>query len=384
VHHRFALDRYTDKPIRKKDDARTEVERLRTAIRANEFPATKTPVPSDAGALTFDQFTEKWRERARAEVIDTQKVNDAGICKRLGALTLAAGQQLGDTPIGAITEDDLETAFRQLNNLAGATWNKYRQTVFHLQKWGRRKGYLARPWLTEDTEIARKKGARRDRRLVPDVLDDKGRVKEPGEERRLLAGASAWLQRLIIAALETCCRRGELLSLQWRDVDLQRGKFRVRAENAKDSESRDIPILPRLRSVLDLIKNDPAGEPHKPEAYVFGDAVGGHIANPKKSWLKCCAEAGVKGLHFHDLRHEAASRLGEAGWPLHHVQAMLGHADAKTTSIYLNVTFDGLADSARRFSTSAVPLHELAPGEVSSLALVSNGRAKSADKLHVN
>ena len=61
--------------------------------------------------------------------------------------------------------------------------------------------------------LPRKKGGKRARRLVPDVVDDQGRVTQPGEERRLLAVSSPWLQRPIIAALETCCRRGELLSL---------------------------------------------------------------------------------------------------------------------------------------------------------------------------
>ena len=54
-------------------------------------------------------------------------------------------------------------------------------------------------------------------------------------------------------------------------------------------------------------------------------------------------------LHFHDLRHEAGSRLLEAGWPLHHVAEMLGHANVSQTSTYLNATKVGLQESMRRF-----------------------------------
>ena len=54
------------------------------------------------------------------------------------------------------------------------------------------------------------------------------------------------------------------------------------------------------------------------------------------------------GLRFHDLRHEAGSRLLEAGWPVHHVQHMLGHANLSQTSTYLNATRIGLRDSMRR------------------------------------
>ncbi|MBE3064034.1 MAG: tyrosine-type recombinase/integrase [Spirochaetes bacterium] len=47
-------------------------------------------------------------------------------------------------------------------------------------------------------------------------------------------------------------------------------------------------------------------------------------------------------LHFHDLRHEAGSRLLEAGWPLHYVQHMLGHANIAQTGTYLNATLQGM------------------------------------------
>ena len=53
-------------------------------------------------------------------------------------------------------------------------------------------------------------------------------------------------------------------------------------------------------------------------------------------------------LHCHDLRHEAGSRWAEAGWPLHHIQQTLGHADLKQTSTYLNATVQGIEESMRK------------------------------------
>jgi integrase len=85
---------------------------------------------------------------------------------------------------------------------------------------------------------------------------------------------------------------------------------------------------------------------------VFGDALGLKVEATKKAWQTAVLKAhgyepewvaGGKlspasrptlkriNLHFHDLRHEARSRLIEAGWPVHHVQEMLGHADLKQT-----------------------------------------------------
>ena len=126
-------------------------------------------------------------------------------------------------------------------------------------RWATRKGYLARNPITEDSALKRAKIAQRNRRLVADVLDKDGKLEEWGEERRLVAAAGPRLQNLIIAALETACRRGELLSLQWGDVNLERGELTIRAENAKDGDSRVLPISARLAAVLKMAKTDPAG-----------------------------------------------------------------------------------------------------------------------------
>ena len=188
--------------------------------------------------------------------------------------------------------------------------------------------------------------AKRDRRLLPD------------EEHWLLAKAGPRLYRLIVAALETGCRLGELLLLQWQDVDLKRDEIRVRAANAKHRKVRHIPIVTTLRAVLDMARCDPAGQPFGPDAYVFGDEVGRRLKSQKKAWESAVLRAHghaptwVKSglspesrrvyrtidLHFHDLRHEAGSRWLEKGVPLHHVKELLGHASISTTDTYLNAS----------------------------------------------
>ena len=162
-------------------------------------------------------------------------------------------------------------------------------------------------------------------------------------------------------------RRGELLALTWRDVDLPSRQLTIRAETAKDDEERRLPISDRLAGVLEMAKTDPAGKDYKPTACVFGE-VGQPMAFPKKAWETCVLKAhgqtpawqqgGLSAasraqlrtinLHWHDLRHEAASRLLELGWPLHHVQQMLGHSSLDQTTTYLNVQAGGLLDSMRK------------------------------------
>jgi integrase len=161
-------------------------------------------------------------------------------------------------------------------------------------------------------------------------------------------------------------------------------ELHVRAEHAKDGEDRLIPITSRLASILEMARHDPAGDRLPDDAHVFGDAIGQPTAKITRMWQTCVLKAhGVKpawdkrphtgtdrpghrrqggrltaacretlkaiDLHFHDLRREAGSRWMEGGMPLHVVQQLLGHADARTTSIYLNATRLGLHECMQRF-----------------------------------
>jgi integrase len=139
----------------------------------------------------------------------------------------------------------------------------------------------------------------------------------------------------------------------------------------KTGRSRLLPMSARLAAVLEMARLDPAGRAYPPRAYVFGE-LGEQRASIKKTWetavLKAHghAPAWVNGalalesraafraidLHFHDLRHEAGSRWLEAGWPLHHIQEMLGHANLSQTSTYLHAAERGLQDSMRRFDAA--------------------------------
>jgi integrase len=364
-HHRFPIDRYAEQPIVTKDDARNEADRLRRLIRAGNFPpASATPAaPTKPSDLTFETFADKWLSNARGQQSDTQQLNERGIVRRFSKIELQPGQLLGQRPIGLFTVDDWEAAFSTLTAFAASTRNKYRQAILTMQEWAVEKGYLTKPWLAgrvlkKGGTIARRKGARRDRRLVPDVLDKDGKITQPGEERRLLDHASPFLQGLIIAAIEGCMRRQEILTLQWRDVDLVRGRMTFRAENVKTRTVLQKPISTRLLAVLKMIEHDPAGNPHKPTTFVFGDAIGVEMSFPKKQWAKALKGAGIEDLEFRDLRHEGACRLADRGWSLPQIQRMLGHQDAKTTSIYLHADILDLEDAMRRLGTQ--PLHDVA------------------------
>ena len=316
--------------------------------------------PVLTNGITLGTFGETYVERVGKPV----SANHQSCFRRLVAFTApGAAITYGARTLGDFTVDDLEVFFAALRaqGFAESTRNKYAQMVKALFRWATKKGYLSRNPAVESDVLTRRKPTQRHRRL------------DPGEEDALLKHAGPHLQRLIIATLETGCRRGELLSLTWRDVNLDRREMTIRAERTKTKSGRVLPISSRFLAVLQMAQTDPTGKEFGPEAFVFGDVIGRQVKTLKRAWGTAVLKAHghtpqwagnhaitaesraafeAVNLHFHDLRHEAGSRLLEAGWPLHNVAHMLGHANISQTSTYLNATRIGLQESMRRLDAS--------------------------------
>ena len=170
------------------------------------------------------------------------------------------------------------------------------------------------------------------------------------EEDRLLQNATPHLRALIVAALETGCRRGELFDLQWQHVNLERRELHLPGEITKTGRPRTIPVSKRLLDELEMRKHAPDGMLHKPAAYVFGNELGERATDIREAWKLTCAAAKVTGLRFHDLRREFGSRLMETPRISPHVvRDWLGHADITTTSRYLATTERTLKDALQQF-----------------------------------
>lgn len=168
--------------------------------------------------------------------------------------------------------------------------------------------------------------------------EPRSRRLQPGESERLLAGAGG-LGDLIVAALETGCRKGELLSMQWSQVRFSpRAELFLPAQKTKTKRDRRVPISSELAKVLTRRRTDPAGHLLAPEAFVFGDEIGRRRHSIKTAWRLTLKRAKIVDLHFHDLRREAGSRWMDAGIPLGTIQRWLGHANISQTSTYLGAS----------------------------------------------
>jgi integrase len=153
------------------------------------------------------------------------------------------------------------------------------------------------------------------------------------EETKLLAACGLvrtyFLRPVIVVALGTGMRRGELLSLEWSQVDLANRTIRI--VNAKsDAGSHTIPMNATVHSLLLELERT------KDSHFVFPSnrKPGTRILDLKTGFHKAVRSAGIPHIRFHDLRHTFATRLVQAGVDIITVQHLLGHAKITMTARY--------------------------------------------------
>ena len=184
----------------------------------------------------------------------------------------------------------------------------------------------ARPALTHLQLIG--PGTERDRRLMGD------------EEARLLAAAPPWLGDVIRFALATALRRGEIAQLRWADLDADRRLALIRDRKNPRHKAGNHQLIPLLKvgahDAWAIAARQPrAGElvfPYSPERISDTFAV-------------VCGVARIEGLHFHDLRHEATSRLFEQGFRIEQVALVTGHRSWSNLKRYTNLKPESLHSS---------------------------------------
>lgn len=161
-------------------------------------------------------------------------------------------------------------------------------------------------------------------------------------------GRRAHLRPIIIAALDTGCRLGELLQMRWRDVDLSASLITIQAFNTKTMRERQVSVTTRFRLELENLW---ARSEKDMDALVFG--VKSVI---RQSFNRVCKDVGLEGVRMHDLRHTHATRLDDLGFSLAKIGGQLGHTVLQTTLRYVNrdknairqvaAALDALNDSA--------------------------------------
>jgi integrase len=169
-----------------------------------------------------------------------------------------------------------------------------------------------------------------EKRLLITCLADLPRTyKRKGKEISVvIKSRRKHLKPLIILAVDTAMRRGELLTLRWSDVDFDNRLIAILAFNTKTAKPRNVGMTQRVYDELsELWKNSPKDL----DGLIFGitDSV-------KKSFSSACSDAGIDDFHFHDLRHTAITRMIQAGLSPMEVMKVSGHTQMATFARYVN------------------------------------------------
>jgi integrase len=159
-----------------------------------------------------------------------------------------------------------------------------------------------------------------------------------------------YLMPLVLVAINTGMRRGELFDLKWSDVDLAKKLITVRGETTKSGHSRHIPLTDEAKSCLDRWKTT-----NSTAELAFPSPVNGRrLNNINSSWAGLIKLAKIKNFRFHDLRHHFASALVMKGVDLNTVRELLGHRDLKTTLCYAHLAPEHKAAAISLLNSRAV------------------------------
>lgn len=143
-----------------------------------------------------------------------------------------------------------------------------------------------------------------------------------------------WIKPVVIFAMETAARRGEILSLTWDCVDLQRGTAKVDGKTG----ARAIPLSPPCVALLRSL-------PRSLDGRVFPVTV----EALKQAYERAVARAGIKDFTFHDLRHDALTRLAKKGLSVLELRAISGHTTANMLQRYVSIDAGELAEKLAAF-----------------------------------
>lgn len=265
-------------------------------------------------------------------------------------------ERLGHVPVGELVDDDVADALDELAQrrgtyfagrdadgkrimkakakpLTGSTVNRYGAALSAVLSWAEKRRLLPRGWVNPLRTVEKRQESRpRDRFLTRDEID------------RLMAACTEqrWpmLRVLVLMALHTGCRRGELQGLRWGDVDLEAGLITL--ARTKNGDARKVPMTKALMAAL---------KPHvgASSALVFASKrVPAAAYNFEAQWKAALRAAGIRGFVFHGLRHSAASHLVMGGASLHEVGQVLGHRTASMSARYSHLATEHKAKLVQR------------------------------------
>ena len=313
--------------------------RRRTALIIARVKAGEAPVPEPLAARLADgptvaELAARYLEehvavRCKPKTAKTAcTVVNRHIVPALGKLPLAA---VGRKQVTALHHELCETP--SMANMVIATLSQ----IFNMAEgWG-----LAPTSGNPCRFVVKYKERKRERFLTEAEFDRLGRVLS---DAKTDGGASAPAVAAIRLLMLTGCRRNEILTLRWEEVDLEAHELRL---GDGKTGARTVPLSPSAVKVF-------AGLPRVPgNPWVIpGQKPGTHMCDIAGAWETLRARAGLEDVRIHDLRHSFASRALALGESLPMIGKLLGHTQVETTARYAHLARDSVHESAARIADS--------------------------------
>jgi len=305
---------HLSKTFNRKTDAKKWIEETKTAIRGGNAPS------SEAQRTTLKEALERYLREVTPKKKGARREQD-----RVGAWIR---HSLALRFLSQLRGADFAT-YRDQRRAEGRAENTIRIELAMISKLYK---IAAKDWGMEGLRnpiqsVTMPAGSnKRERRLTPD------------EETALLGQlrkTGAYMSPLASLAIETAMRQGELLALTWEDVDLLRRVAHLK--DTKNSEPRDVPLSTRAIEILKAIPRPLASA--APLFPISQDEV-------IRTFRKACTDANIENLKFHDLRHEATSRICDR-LPMHEAMRVTGH---KTPAMLMRYYHPKAEDLARKLA----------------------------------
>ena len=304
------------------------IDRIKTGL--EPLPALSEP---DAGPTVADLADRFMRAHVAVNCKPSTAVRYRGLLKN------SILPVLGSMPIGAVDRGhvaDLHYSLRQRPSTANRAIDILGKMFSLAEVWG-----LHPPGKSPCGSVRKYKERKRQRFLTAEEFQRLGRVLDEAETQ-----GSAWPPAVaaIRLLILTGCRRNEILSLRWDDVDRSSGELRLR--DAKTG-GRMVPLTSTGAAVLDAIPRTP-GNPW----VIAGKRPEKHLRNVNDLWYRLRVQADLRDVRLHDLRHSWASRALALGESITMIGRLLGHTQVQTTMRYAHLARDTEMASAAKVAGS--------------------------------
>lgn len=169
-------------------------------------------------------------------------------------------------------------------------------------------------------------------RSVKFLKEPAGRLRflEREEIVKVLANCNKKLRPIVVLALNTGMRRGEIFGLKWHDVDFKRNIITLL--DTKNGEKREVYMNEQVKTALIRVRK------HPESPYIFCNSLGKPHHDIRKSFFTALKKSGIKDFHFHDLRHTFASQLAMSGADINTIRELMGHRDIRMTLRYSHLS----------------------------------------------